>query len=495
MLEFDNDSCETLLRLIEAGAENEVLEFKAASKQFHSDDVGRYFSALSNAANLGGKASAWLVLGVDDQRQVVGSQAFSGSDSLNRLKQQLHQGSNGQGFLRILECCFDGKRVLAFEIPAASSGFPVAWNGHYYDRAGESVVALGLEKLERIRQQGRDSSFETEYAVQGLANDETLALLDYAVYFRQARNYTQLQVERMDRSGILAEMERDRLVASQGGRWAVTNLGAILFARSLTNFPHLLRKAPRVIEYGDGRTLLDSRLSTQHETELYAGYAFLFDHLVEYVLRRLPQHEDLTAPARKTVEVYPRLAVRELVANALIHQDFRVRGAGPMIEIFAGRIEITNPGELIPDPQRLIDAPPRSRNEELAALMRRMKYCEERGSGIDKVVNEVERSHLPPPLFESKESSTRVTLFGPKELSEMTHPEKLRACYQHACLLHESGKMLTNASLRERLNADDVSAVSRIIRDALNDGLIVDAHPESKSKRTKAYLPFWAVLR
>ena len=99
--------------------------------------------------------------------------------------------------------------------------------------------------------------------------------------------------------------------------------------------------------------------------------------------------------------MFPELAVRELVANALIHQDFFVTGAGPMVEIFDDRIEITNPGEPLVDTQRFVDTPPRSRNEALASLMRRFRICEERGSGIDKVVLQVELFQLPAPLFET----------------------------------------------------------------------------------------------
>jgi predicted HTH transcriptional regulator len=92
--------------------------------------------------------------------------------------------------------------------------------------------------------------------------------------------------------------------------------------------------------------------------------------------------------------------VRELVANALIHQDFSLSGAGPMVEIFDGRIEITNPGEPLVDTDRFLDSPPTSRNEGLASLMRRFRICEERGSGIDKVVAQLELYQLPPPVFE-----------------------------------------------------------------------------------------------
>ena len=96
---------------------------------------------------------------------------------------------------------------------------------------------------------------------------------------------------------------------------------------------------------------------------------------------------------------FPEIAIREPVANALIHQDFLATGVIPMVEIFPGRIEITNPGHPLVDTQRFLDSPPRSRNEVLASLMRRFRICEEPGSGIDRVVAEIERYHLPAPLF------------------------------------------------------------------------------------------------
>src|SRR5260370_35045182 len=110
--------------------------------------------------------------------------------------------------------------------------------------------------------------------------------------------------------------------------------------------------------------------------------------------------------------MYPEKAIRELVANALIHQAFAVTGAGPMVEIFADRLEITNPGEPLVDTLRFIDTPPRSRNEVLAALMRRMKICEEGGTGIDKVIEAVEMYQLPAPDFQATLGSTKAMLFA-----------------------------------------------------------------------------------
>ena len=142
--------------------------------------------------------------------------------------------------------------------------------------------------------------------------------------------------------------------------------------------------------------------------------------------------------------MYPEKAIRELVANALIHQDFSVTGAGPMVEIFAERMEITNPGEPLVDTLRFIDTPPRSRNEDLAAMMRRMKICEEGGTGIDKVVEAIEAFQLPAPDFAAittmQPGFTKATLFAHQKLAEMDSKDRIRACYQHACLCYVSGQ-------------------------------------------------------
>ena len=181
------------------------------------------------------------------------------------------------------------------------------------------------------------------------------------------------------------------------------------------------------------------------------------------------------------------------MANALIHQDYRVTGAGPMVEIFDDRIEITNPGEPLVDTQRFLDTPPRSRNETLASLMRRVRICEERGSGIDKVVNEIESYHLPAPLFEVPPGSTRAVLFAHKTLADMDGEERVRACYLHACLKYVMRDFLTNASLRERfgIKPNNKAVASRRIREAMDAGMI-KPFDENASRRLMKYVPFWA---
>ena len=207
----------------------------------------------------------------------------------------------------------------------------------------------------------------------------------------------------------------------------------------------------------------------------------------------LPANEVIGPALRQTLPAFPELAVRELVANALIHQDFFVTGAGPMVEIFDDRIEITNPGEPLVDTQRFLDTPPKSRSEALASLMRRFRICEERGSGIDKVVLEVEMAQLPAPLFESPEGFTRTVLFAYRPFNKMSRDEQLRACYMHACLKYVMRDYLTNTSLRKRFGIRETgrSTISRIIRDALDGELIVPHNPGAAPKQMR-YMPWWA---
>jgi len=235
------------------------------------------------------------------------------------------------------------------------------------------------------------------------------------------------------------------------------------------------------------------RISTEREQEGARGYAAGFQGLMDWIDGQLPRNEVIGRALRQNVPLYPELAVRELVANALIHQDFSIDGTGPMVEIFEGRIEITNPGASLIDIDRMLDHAPRSRNEALARFMRRIGICEERGSGVDKVVFETELNQLPAPVWERQDGAFRVVLFAPKALRDMDRSEKVHACYLHACLRHVRREPVTNASLRERFGVapGNAAIVSRIIKDALEAG-VIRPYEEGQAKKVARYLPSWA---
>jgi ATP-dependent DNA helicase RecG len=328
------------------------------------------------------------------------------------------------------------------------------------------------------------SRFEDGIAAEHLSEEEVLSILDAPAYFDLLeRSFPD------GRTATLDALRRGGLVQrSPAGGWDVTNLGAILFAKSLDDFKMLKIKSVRVIQYN-----VVDRIDTIKERINTRGYASGFRELLEVINNLLPSNELIGRAFRRTAPMFPELAVRELVANAIIHQDFFTTGAGPMVELFDGRIEITNPGEPLVDANRLLDSPPASRNEQLASMMRLFRICEERGSGIDKVISQVEFYQLPPPLFEVPPGFTRIVLFAHRPLTEMDKDERIRACYLHACLKYVQREAVTNTSVRERFGIEEHnrSVASRLLREAIEAGVIALRDPDASPKQ-RQYVPWWA---
>ena len=202
----------------------------------------------------------------------------------------------------------------------------------------------------------RLTNFEKLVAKADLQKDDVFKLLDFACYF-DLQNITFPSTQ----DGILHYVLEDEIVVKQdNGLYAITNLGAILFAKKISDFPTVARKAVRVVQYE-----ADTKLKILKEYNGTKGYAVGFEGLMGFMEALLPSEEVITETVRKTVTKYPMIALREIIANALIHQDFTVSGSSPLVEIFQSRIEVTNPGIPLVDINRFIDNPPKSRNETL----------------------------------------------------------------------------------------------------------------------------------
>lgn len=292
----------------------------------------------------------------------------------------------------------------------------------------------------------------------------------------------------MNRSGVLERFESEKLIRGNAGGWAIMNLGGILFAKKLEQFERLARKAPRMIVY-EGTNKIQTKLDKPGTK----GYAVGFQGLVEFINGLVPSNEVIEQALRREVKMFPEIAVRELVANALIHQSFSESGTSVMIEIYDDRMEISNPGKPFISPERFIDEY-QSRNERLADLMRRLGICEEKGSGVDKVVEAAEVFQLPAPDFRVGERRTSALLFAHKEIEEMDRNDRIRACYQHCCLRYVMNEKMTNQSLRERFKLPEakVATVSQIIAATLEGGKIKLGDPSQTSTRYRSYVPFWA---
>lgn len=293
-----------------------------------------------------------------------------------------------------------------------------------------------------------------------------------------------------DQHALLGWLADEKMITFDGSGYCITHFGAIAAARQLEDFDTLARKRIRVIRYRGA-----NKVDTIDELVGQRGYAVGFEGLIRYLKRSLPHSEVIRRALRAEVNVYPEIALRELIANTLIHQDFSVTGAGPMIEIFADRIEFTNPGSLLPSKRldRLIGATPESRNEVLASTFRLYRICEERGTGFQKVVAAVELFGLPPVAFTAMESAFRVTLYAPRKFADMGKAERIEACYQHAVLRFLSGTALTNTTMRERLKLGEQqrNLVTNLIGDAVEAGRIKRKDPNAGNKFAE-YLPYWA---
>lgn len=468
---------DTLTRWLGAPAETERLEFKEAKQQFDTQKLMRYFVALAN------EGGGHVVLGVSDRRprQVVGTQAFADVEALNQLKMQVVEKLH----LRIdaTELAHPNGRVLVFEILSRPKGQPLDYEGAYLMRAGEALLPMTPDQLRRIFAEGR-ADWLSEPALDVVGADQVIALLDTQGYFDLLK-----QPYPTHRDGVLDKLKSEGLITSVADGWSISRMAALLLAKRLDAFPlDVARKAARVVIY-DGV----NKLRTREDITGQKGYAVGFEGLIDFVHAAAPQNHFIEQVLREEVKMFPRQALRELIANALVHQDFEATGASVMVEMYTDRVEISNPGVPPIDVRRFIDEY-RSRNDRLADLMRRLGVCEEKGSGVDKAVSAAELYQLPAPDFRVGALRTTAVLFAHQEFTTMSKADRVRACYQHCCLMHVSNQRMSNQSLRERFRLDEskTATVSQVIAATKDEDLIKVDDSETASTRYARYLPFWA---
>ena len=311
--------------------ETEWVEFKTSYDD--PQRIGKLISALANGAALYGKPNAYIVWGIEDETHAVVGTTFSSAAKKKGnepLENWVLRKLSPRIDFRFHEVTVDEQRVVLLEIDRASLN-PVAFDGHEFIRVG-SVTKKLREYPEKERDLWRifdKVSFEEGVAAERVSDEDVLLKLDYPTYFDL------LQIPLPDgRAAILDALQQDDLIArSDAGGWDVTNLGAIMLARKLSDFRGLKRKAIRIVKYSGA-----ARIDASTEREDAKGYATGFVGTVDHIMTLVPSSEVIEQSLRRTVPMFPEIAVRELVSNALIHQDFSVTGAGPMVEIFDDRI-------------------------------------------------------------------------------------------------------------------------------------------------------------
>jgi predicted HTH transcriptional regulator len=381
------------------------------------------------------------------------------------------------------EVWIDGKRVGVLRI-AAALGDVVDFEKITYIRVGsytkklKDYPALRAKLWDRLRAQ----KFEEKVIGNGMPIAEVLHDIDCRLYFEK----TQLPVPIGSDGYAHYLLEEGVIVRLDDGNYALTNLGAVLFAREFRKFPGLLKKEIRVV-----RHVGNNRLEMARDASFDRGYAICFEEVVRYVMAMVPSREPIVGAYREKWTAIPEIALREALANAIIHQDFSLSGSGPLVEVFDDRVEISNPGKMLVDPIRVLDTPPRSRNAKLSGLMRRLKLCEESGTGWDKMVVACELLQTCAPKIELYDDFTKVVLFSKVDYEKIPPEERIWSCYMHACIRYLEHEHLTNSSLRMRFGAVSAYTVSRLIKRSLEKGLIRAFDPETAPK-FMSYIPFWA---
>ena len=473
-----------LNELIHLPQESEWVEFKNNNKD--PKVIGENISAMANSATIASRLNAYMVWGIEDTTHNIVGTTFKPSCTKHNnqeLESWLLQKLEPKVDFSFYEFNYQGVDIVILEIKPTRFK-PVKFDGVEYVRIGSYTKKLQMfpEKERELWRSLERIPFERQIAMKGIEGEKVLQLLDFSKYFDMTH-----QPLPQTQQGILEKLADEQLIAKDDNKWHITNLGAILLAKKLANFDFLGRKGLRIIRY-KGNT----KFTTIKEIESQAGYAVDFSFIMSSIKALLPSYEEIGLSFRREVNTYPDIALRELVANALIHQDFNISGTSPMVEIFTHRIEITNAGAPLVEVNRFMDKPPRSRNEILAKLMRRMDICEERGTGIDKVISLIEHNQMPAPLFEDLGDYTRVTLFSYKEFSSMSKEERLRACYWHCVFKYTIHEQMNNTSLRQRFeNSVSGQMISKIIREAQEKRLIKVFDEEAGTKAMK-YIPFWA---
>lgn len=468
-------------------SEIEWVEFKCNNQ--NPQLIGEYISALSNSAALCEKPYSYIIWGIDDSSHSIISTDFNWQNAKKgneQLEAWLMRMCSPRINFHFYDVPTEKGNVVLLEIPAASNQ-PTMFSGERYIRVGSNKKNLKeYPNKERELWKVLDSiPFELKSATENKTEDEVIALLDASRYYDRMG----IPIPR-NRSDIISDFLAEKFICkTEASSFEITNMGAILIGKNLKNFDRLARKTVRVIWY-KGNT----RLDTIREQEFTEGYVLSYEDISNYIMTIIPQQEIIEGSTRKAIYGFPEIAIRELLANMLIHQDFEQHGTNPMVEIFTDRIEFSNPGAPLVNINRIIDTVPVSRNENIAGFLHKCGICEERGSGFDKIVMVTGQNCMLSPRIENIDNLfTKVVLFAKIPFDITPKEEKIRTCYMQACLAYVNFSAITNADIRKvfALDESDKVKASRVIKDSLAANLIKPVDKDSAPRHMR-YIPIWA---
>ncbi|MEW6703223.1 MAG: RNA-binding domain-containing protein [Pseudomonadota bacterium] len=402
---MDQAALTALLENLIATWENEVVEFKQASNDYSTDEIGKYFSALANEANLRGVESAWLVFGVNNKtRGVVGTDYRPQPERLQSLKMQVAENAEPRiTFREVHELRHADGRVVLFEVPPAPRGIPIAWKGHYHARAGESLTSLGLDKLDEIRGQTLAQDWTAQVAAAA-----SLADLDDAAVAKARESFAQKHANRFAAGEVqgwpLASF-LDRARLTHDG--CVTRAALLLLGRPEAAW-HLLPHPAQLTWRLEG----PERAYEHFGPPFLLSSTRLYQRIRNVQLRLLPQDQLVQVEVSK----YDQRIVLEALHNCIAHQDYTRHGRVVVTEL-PDRLVFENEGGFFegqPDEYVQGDKTPRRyRNPFLAQAMAGLNMIDTMGYGIHSIYRGQARRYFPLPDYDlSHAGAVRMTLYG-----------------------------------------------------------------------------------
>lgn len=478
------DKCKNLLKrsLNPIPQELDEIDWKV-TLSYKKDRLKKHLSAFANLSGGG-----FLIFGVDDNGKVVGVEDEESRQFADLLANIARSGLEPEAKIHFITFTYEGKNLL----------------GVYIEESFERPVHIKNRGIDRsyIRAGGQTrpmSKEDVRYAVlssRSIRFEEVIASLtqDVSNSFKEYFDFSEI-MKRTRPSGFteLTSMHEYlnslKLFVKVQEAYLPSNLAVIVAAKDFRNFQTYEKFAVRLIEYSG-----NTRINARRDITFNKGYSLTLDKILETLISWLPTEEKIEYATQTTTPMIPVVVLRELIANAIIHQDLKIKNSCVLIELFSDRLEITNPGGLVSgvSVDRLIDHPSCARNEVLISLMRKLGHAEERGSGIDKSIIAMERAGLSPITFINGGDYFQVVIPIGKPFSELTHQEKMNAIFQHACLNVVIQRKTTVRSIRERfqLSVADTPRVNKLIEESILLGKIKLVNPH-ETKNERHYIPYW----
>jgi ATP-dependent DNA helicase RecG len=412
------DPAEKVLELISLPSEDEVTEFKEANNDYDLKQLGRYFSALSNEANLRGVEYGWLVFGVRDKdRAFVDTKYRLDGPRLQSLKSEVgRKTTSGITFVDIYAFEIEpGKRVILFKIPAAPTGVPIAWEGHYYARDHESLVPLNIEKIERIRMQNNRRDWSKDLCDGASIDDLSQEAIARARELYKGKNPT--LVKQVDEWDDVTFLNKAKITING----SITKAAIILLGKPEST--HFISPAVSKISW-----ILRSKDGIELDYEHFTSPLILsVDQLYSKIRNLKYRYFQEGSLFPEEVYQYEPYVIREALNNCIAHQDYSLGGKINVVENDEESLVFSNLGSFLPvKVENVINSDSPSefyRNRFLSDAMVNLNMIDTIGSGIRKMFISQRKKFFPLPDYDLADNQVTVSIIG--KVLDLNYARKL----------------------------------------------------------------------